>query len=238
MDGIINFNIDEVIPESENILAHQGIPAGSRVNGNIENLLFEAVKKFTDLARPLGKSLSINIDEFSLLMEGEDENADDILLRSIYPDAENLAMFVLTMGSGVSEYIEKLFEKNDYAIAAMLDSVASTAADKAVSVLEERFKTHWNQNSSIEDTTNKRVLAYSPGYCGWHVSGQKKLFKYLNPGEIGITLNNSSLMTPLKSVSGVLIYGDKEIHIFKNNFSYCRTCKTKNCRERIISILH
>ncbi|MHC4266624.1 MAG: vitamin B12 dependent-methionine synthase activation domain-containing protein, partial [Planctomycetota bacterium] len=78
-----------------------------------------------------------------------------------------------------------------------------------------------------------RILSYSPGYCGWDISGQKKLFEYLHPGKIGISLNNTYLMTPLKSVSGVLVAGKNEIHQFRPNYPFCKSCKTHSCLLRM-----
>jgi hypothetical protein len=80
-------------------------------------------------------------------------------------------------------------------------------------------------------------LRYSPGYCGWHVSGQRKLFDYLLPEEIGITLRESFLMQPLKSISGVVIAGRRQIFDFENTFDFCDDCSTWTCRERISAIL-
>ena len=77
------------------------------------------------------------------------------------------------------------------------------------------------------------VLSYSPGYCGWHISAQQKLFQYLRPGDIDISLNDSYLMTPLKSVSGVLVAGRKEIHYFDNSYPFCQDCKVESCLERM-----
>ncbi len=77
------------------------------------------------------------------------------------------------------------------------------------------------------------VLAYSPGYCGWDISGQRKLFEFLKPETVGISLGESCLMQPLKSVSGVFIIGPKAIHLFDNCYSFCGRCTTHNCRDRI-----
>jgi hypothetical protein len=77
------------------------------------------------------------------------------------------------------------------------------------------------------------VLPYSPGYCGWHVTGQRRLFDRLEPQRIGVTLNSSCLMQPLKSVSGVLVIGPSSIHEFDNDFDFCALCSTYQCRARI-----
>ncbi len=109
----------------------------------------------------------------------------------------------------------------------MLDAVASAAAERLVERLEHRFAT------AATGGPRPAVLAYSPGYCGWHVSGQRALFGALDPAEIGITLNESCLMQPLKSVSGVLVAGRAEIHDFDDDFPCCSLCSTRECRNRI-----
>jgi hypothetical protein len=82
-----------------------------------------------------------------------------------------------------------------------------------------------------------RVLPYSPGYCGWHVSGQAKLFEVLRPQRIGISLNASHLMVPLKSVSGVLVAAEPEVHDFDIDFEFCSDCADQECRGRIQAVL-
>ena len=86
---------------------------------------------------------------------------------------------------------------------------------------------------NAQRTNRFAVLRYSPGYCGWHVSGQGKLFDYLRPERIGLSLRTSFLMEPLKSVSGVLVAGPKEIHEFSASYDFCSRCDTRGCRQRI-----
>jgi cobalamin-dependent methionine synthase I len=113
----------------------------------------------------------------------------------------------------------------------MLDSVASVAADTASEFLEKYYEKYLDRENLLKPLS--AVLSYSPGYCGWDITGQKKLFEYLKPSQIGITINESCLMTPIKSVSGVLVAGDREIHFFQIGFSYCDLCKTQSCQERM-----
>ena len=76
------------------------------------------------------------------------------------------------------------------------------------------------------------MLRFSPGYCGWHVSGQKRLFAELKPQKIDLTLRESCLMQPLKSISGVLVAGPKIIFDIDDTYPFCAACKTHSCRDR------
>jgi hypothetical protein len=78
-----------------------------------------------------------------------------------------------------------------------------------------------------------RILRYSPGYCGWNLTGQRALFAALGPEEIGIHLTDSCLMEPVKSISGVMVMGPADIHRFTDDYSFCLTCPTHDCRRRI-----
>ena len=52
----------------------------------------------------------------------------------------------------------------------------------------------------------------------------------------GVTLNASCLMQPLKSVSGVLVAGERDIHDFVQDYDFCDVCTTHHCRLRITSL--
>jgi hypothetical protein len=139
-------------------------------------------------------------------------------------------LFAFTLGPEISREIEEQSKTDGLALGYMLDAVASYSADKASEAAEEIFFSHLSSKGEVNALT--RVLLYSPGYCGWHISSQQKLFEYLKPEEIGIRLNESFLMVPLKSISGVLVAGNADTHKFKNNYPFCAQCKTRSCRER------
>jgi hypothetical protein len=69
---------------------------------------------------------------------------------------------------------------------------------------------------------------YSPGYCGWNVSEQHKLFSLLEDNYCGISLNESALMQPIKSVSGIIGIGEK----VRFNKYTCNLCDQQNCLYR------
>jgi cobalamin-dependent methionine synthase I len=135
------------------------------------------------------------------------------------------------MGKEVSTAIEKLFEEKEFASASILDATASIAADRASEVMEELYMEDLSSRELV--TGDHFVFGYSPGYCGWHITAQRKLFQFLDPGRIGIELNDSCLMTPLKSITGLLVSGVGDIHLFEPKFGYCRSCMHRSCLERL-----
>jgi len=227
-------NINEIIPSSKDVLNHQGIPEDSVIPDHIISLFEDAVKVFKEKAKPVAIIKEVTVDEFNSIFEGERKNEDQAPLENIYPHSDNLALFALTLGNGIVDTINDLFKKKDFALAAMLDSVASMAADKSVEILEAYLYNNLSEKNITKH--GSIVLGYSPGYCGWDLSGQKKLFGHLNPAEIGITLNDSYLMSPLKSVSGILVHCNKEIHVFESSFTFCSYCKNQTCHDRIEKI--
>jgi hypothetical protein len=40
-------------------------------------------------------------------------------------------------------------------------------------------------------------------------------------------------MEPLKSVSGVIVAGQKDIHNFPISYQFCSDCDTRSCRHRL-----
>ncbi len=224
MAEIINLLIDDVLPSKEDVQKFQGV---KNIN-DTPSILIDSLELSMTLLKEKSKPIAI-IEEcskadFKDIYLGEGQNAAESPLSHIIKKAEKLHLFAVTIGGEITKEINKHFDQNEFPIGSFIDSGASLTADNIVAVLESRVA---NQSTT---------LAYSPGYCGWHVSGQKKLFQFLRPDKIGITLNDSCLMTPLKSVSGVLVSGPSDIHIFDNNYSFCEECTTYSCIIRMKSI--
>jgi len=231
MTEILEFNAAEIVPQRAPVLAHQGIAAGRSVSAAVEATWGEARDLFPHVAEPVAMFTEIAGAEFARVYEGEGQNEPHTPVGDIAPRAERLALFAATLGPRISREITERFESNDLAVGCMLDSVASIAADSLAARLERRYRD--GLESAGEVGAEARALCYSPGYCGWHISGQGRLFEYLDPGEIGITLRESFLMDPLKSVSGVVLVGPREIHEFDMDYAFCTECRTRSCRARI-----
>lgn len=231
MREIIEILVNDIEPVAGDVLESQGIPRGRKPPEEVETLLQRATDLFLEFSQPKGIISDISIPEFAVVYPGEGLNEKRAPLDEIFRKADNLALFALTLGEKVSQKINELFGANEFALGSMLDSAASVGTDEAADIVENRFFELLSKKGKITPSTG--MLRYSPGYCGWHTSGQKKLFEFLHPEDIGITLLDSFLMKPLKSMSGVIVAGEKEIHDFEDSYLFCSECKSHSCRDRI-----
>ncbi len=222
-------------PPRDVVLGTQGIPPGHQVSEQVEALVEKAITLYERLALPKGVMAEISLADFQEVFTGEGKNTLPAPLPGIVERADGLALFAATVGDSVSERIQELFQENDPATACMLDGIASDRAETAATLMAETFLESLLQEEEV--SSDARALPYSPGYCGWHITGQRKLFAFLKPEQIGITLNNSCLMSPIKSVSGVLVAGAPQIHDFENDFDFCFDCASWECRARIASLV-
>ena len=229
----VSWTAAETVPGPGEVFRLQGIPSDAAPPPRIEALLETARREYVEMAEPRAVACGISAEDFAGVYRGEGRNAPETPLERIYPGAARLALFTATVGAALTGRIRTLFGRNEAALAVMLDAVASAAADRLAEILGVRFLAGAGGG---DDASGWSVLAYSPGYCGWHVSGQRALFGHLAPEEIGVTLNASCLMDPLKSVSGVLVAGPGSIHRFPPDYPFCDDCEGKPCRARIASL--
>lgn len=140
--------------------------------------------------------------------------------------AGTLVLFVVTAGKGMTDWSQSLMADQDHLHAYFVDALGSELVEKAADWVEERV-IEWARKRG-RGTTNR----YSPGYCGWSVSEQHKLFSLLPPNFCGITLTESALMQPEKSVSGVIGVGGA---VTKEAYG-CKICTMEDCFRRHIDV--
>lgn len=137
--------------------------------------------------------------------------------------SEAFAFFTATAGVEFEEFQHLLQQEDDMVKIYIADSLGSIIAEKAADCMEEELAVF------IEKRGWKHTNRYSPGYCGWHVSEQQKLFSLFPVASpCGIQLTDSSLMIPIKSVSGIIGVGS---HVRKLEYT-CGLCTFENCFRR------
>lgn len=136
--------------------------------------------------------------------------------------SERFYILLATVGAELDGWIHQKRDGGDVMEAFIADALGSTIVEAVVAYalpfLEKKLKA---SNVKISNS-------YSPGYCGWDVSEQQKLFSLLPKGFCDITLTESSLMLPIKSVSSVIGIGSA---ITREEYG-CAICQKKDCYKR------
>lgn len=224
----VSFRPDDLRPTLEAVLRQMGMRSPEDLLPRHRTLLDAAFDGFARLAEPVAIVEEVPRQVFDAVFPGDGLNDHEAPLGEIYPQADALALFAATLGEPVSARIGQLFAEGDAPAGFVLDALASVAADRLSDRLAEQV--------AGRSAPGSAVLPYSPGYCGWHITAQRALFARLRPGDIGMRLNDSCLMQPLKSVSGVLVAGPASIHQLRPEFSFCATCATRQCVRRMASV--
>jgi len=138
------------------------------------------------------------------------------VLRKNLDKIERVFPFVITIGN---KFSEKLDTCKDLLEKFYLDTIGNVALNQARLVLKDHLK----QKYALEKTA-----FMAPGSLpNWPIEQQKPLFKLLGDVQtsIGVTLTESLLMLPAKSVSG--IYFPTETSFFS-----CQLCPRERCDSR------
>lgn len=137
--------------------------------------------------------------------------------------SESYVFFTATAGQEFENYQERLKQAGDIVRIYIADALGSILAEKTADLMEEALEKELIQKNW------KHTNRFSPGYCGWHVSEQQKLFSIFPVSEpCGIRLTASSLMLPIKSVSGVIGLG---ANVRKLDYT-CGLCTYEQCFRR------
>ena len=138
--------------------------------------------------------------------------------------SSSLAVFLCTAGPGIQRLMHDTMAAGDPFTSYLASWMGSLTVEKAMDRLQQML------GASAAERGLHFTNRYSPGYCGWHVSEQQKLFTLLPPGLCGVTLSDTSLMQPVKSVSGFVGLGERVRYADYT----CRVCEQDDCIYRTI----
>jgi hypothetical protein len=136
--------------------------------------------------------------------------------------SESAAIFLCTAGEEIGKMSRRAMKSGDLLEGYIYDVVGSEIAEAAADIMQTRLE------KSMASAGLKITNRFSPGYCGWNVSEQHKLFQLLPGTYCGIRLTDSALMDPEKSISGIIGIGEKVRHLPYT----CTLCDMKDCMYR------
>jgi hypothetical protein len=138
--------------------------------------------------------------------------------------SDSVAVFLCTAGEEIEVRSRNAMKERDFLKGYIYDIAGSEIVEAAADLLQEDLE------KTILDSGGKITNRYSPGYCGWDVAEQHKLFQLMPENYCGIKLTPSALMDPVKSISGIIGIGEN----VKNNPYTCKLCNQNDCVYRSI----
>lgn len=160
--------------------------------------------------------------ETHALILGEVELEIQKMLFGQLRKSEAMALFVCTAGAAIGARADELMRQGDFLEGYILDLIGSEIVEAAMDKIQDTLE----QDLALTGLhiTNR----FSPGYCGWRVAEQQKLFSFFPKDFCGVTLTEHSLMQPIKSVSGIIGIG-KEV---RRKAYACHVCEMAHCIYR------
>lgn len=135
-------------------------------------------------------------------------------------NSTSFAVFAATAGKEFDEIIREYNKTNDILCNYILDIIGTNIVEKAGDYLEMQLE---KEIAGLLHTNR-----FSPGYCSWHLTEQKKIFSLLDNEPCGITLSDVCLMTPIKSISGIIGIGE---NVNQKEYA-CKYCELETCYKR------
>jgi hypothetical protein len=134
--------------------------------------------------------------------------------------SSSFAVFAATAGVEFEQITQEYKKKEDILVHYILDIMGTTIVEKVGDYMESKLE------KLLPDMLHTH--RFSPGYCNWHLTEQRKIFSLLGDQPCGIILSDVCLMNPIKSISGIIGIG-KEVQTRKYA---CQYCELETCYKR------
>jgi hypothetical protein len=146
------------------------------------------------------------------------------LIAQHLASAQIVIVMLCTVGKEIDERVSSLF-KIDPMVGLALDGVGSAAVEMLAIQACNYFE------SNAKDGGLNTTMPLNPGMVGWSLEqGQPQIFTLLESDEIQVSLTESCMMTPSKSLSMVLGVG-VDVTAIGSSCDYCSlkdVCKYQN----------
>jgi hypothetical protein len=190
--------------EWHQVFPYLGYPRGSSPSPELRLQTERIVARGFSHLKPRGtySLYSVTARTPRSLSVGDVEIVGDIgeFLRPV----DRIATFIVTVGEEISQFAQQASQTGDTLSGWVLDALGSWAAEATAEALMVPFRAQL-------DADQIPTVRFSPGYCGMDITQQRAIFALSRAESIGVSLLPSLLMHPIKSVSGLVGVGSKDI---------------------------
>lgn len=190
-----------------------------------EERILEACKEAQLLAKPQGIWHLYEYDPTShqivgdppLFIEGEK-------IQFYLKEAKKIIVLAVTIGEEIEKMVTEYFSLGNYSYSVLLDAAATTAVEAAADQMEKTL------SPSIYAKGYQMKPRFSPGYGDWPLTVQPALLRFAKAASIGISLTDSMMLMPRKSITAVIALTSASQQHHRG--SACTYCNQKHCLAR------
>jgi hypothetical protein len=210
------------VPRAQ-VLERLGCPSHVEPSSRLRQQINRAITCLWDQAQPriAHRSYPMSVEN-GFVRVGSGITLKSARLAQSLASCHTLHVFLATLGRRMDQFIDRTMRRRpDFGVVA--DAVASVGAEAMVDQFTQDLSDSLPPDQALS-------LPFSPGYCDWPVDEQRKMFSLLPERPAGTTLSADLMMSPRKSVSGVLGEGSEtEVAETRNP---CAACARTDCPHR------
>ena len=145
---------------------------------------------------------------------------------------DKVILLSATVGEDIEETVTKRFQRGEYASSVLLDAAATTAVEQIADEMEKAIRP-----KAVAKGYRMR-WRFSPGYGDWPMEQQPEVVRLSHAGEIGISLSESFMLVPRKSITAIIgLYKEDVSEGASGNDGEhaprgCAACSRKDCPSR------
>ncbi len=210
------------------VLRYMGYPADATPQQQVDEMLDHWMAEAVRCARPRASYMVlpvVTLERNRIRLQTPDGIGEFRGTVGKYLAASRyVALFIATSGPEIDCLAGDLSRSGKYLEAMVVAAVGAERAEAAEHAVLERLK------QCIGPDEFTATLPYSPGYCGMALTEQTRLFALFGDHTAGVMLSPECMMTPLRSVSGLIGLGpSSEI---EDQGRPCDRCELATCNMR------
>jgi hypothetical protein len=191
--------------EPERVLREMRVPHIKTIDQIEEKPLAESIKKAIDKAYGLiqgrGVFMTYQLEGVSgqtVISEEAGDLFTGVNMVKLLGGSDQATLLAATIGPGLEDEVERIQKAGELTDAYALEMVGGWMADYMADRVDEFVA------REIEKKGYKRTMRFSPGYGDWSMENQPVMIRLSNADKVGITLTDTNIMIPRKSVTAVI----------------------------------
>ena len=166
-------------------------------------------------------------DNFSILTPTGSFPLSSEILRNHLQGCHQIVVLAVTIGAQLEDQVDANFSSGQYTQALLLDAAGSTAVEATANQVNQAI------NAQLSKLGFFTLARFSPGYGDWDLAIQSELLPLTGGAAIGMTVTESSMLVPRKSITAVIGVHPEWLRNFpKDSLNDAIQCNLSNCLAR------